>query len=354
MSVMLRHCIADIISQPNGLFLVSGPTGSGKTTLLYAILNALHNGHRNICTIEHPVEYTVAKITQINVSHHISFSLGLRTVLRQDPDVILIGEIRDSETAKIVVEAANTGHLVLSTIHANTSALAITRMIDFGVNPMSLAGCLRSVTAQRLVRAVGDKDGIRWRPRTPLEEEWLTRHNVDIGADSVMVPHDDGRKEIFSGRLPIIEMIKNDESVSRAIVEGRGEVSILNAAVNQPQLELLGAAGVRLARKGLTTIEEVMEAVGKEAIVPSAKSLGRKLIESGLIRADHLYPLLEQQAKLRQKGFVRTLEEMALLAKKAAESAAAKRAEEALLAGQAGAPTGAQIPEETAPVQRAA
>lgn len=311
MSIMVRRSIEDIIAQPNGLFLVSGPTGSGKTTLLYAILNDINDGTKNICTIENPVEYSVPKITQINISQYITFALGLSTVLRQDPDIILIGEIRDAETARIAVEAANTGHLVLATIHANSAALSITRMIDLGVNPQSLAGCLRAVTAQRLLRAVGDDSGVKWRTKTAVESEWLKCHQIDIGPDTTLLPHDDGRTSLFRGRMPILEMIKNDAGVSRAIVEGQGEIAILNAAVNQPQLELLAQAGVRLALQGRTTMERVVEAVGREAMTPTVMSQGKELVKQGLISSDELYTVLEIQANMRSKGFVRSLEDLA-------------------------------------------
>lgn len=312
MSLMIRQCIDEIISEPQGLFLVSGPTGSGKTTLLYAILNALHNGKRNIVTIENPVEYTVPKITQINVTHNITFAQALRATLRQDPDVILVGEIRDADTAKIASDAANTGHLVLSTIHANNAALAITRMIDFGVDTQSLAGCLRCVTAQRLVRAVADHTLMTWRTPSPIDTEWLGNHKIVLDTNNNNVPFDGNDVSIFEGRMPIIEMIKIDAIVSKAIIEGKGEVAILNAAINQPQLELLAAAGIRLARQGLTSFEQITEAVGKEAIVPTINSIGQNLVARGLINNDELFGLLESQVELRHRGFVKTLEELAI------------------------------------------
>ena len=253
----------------------------------------------------------MSKFTQINISQHISFADGLKTILRQDPDVILVGEIRDSETASIAVEAANTGHLVFATIHANTAALSITRMIDLGVNPQSLAGCLRAVSAQRLLRAVDDPSHIRWRERNPVEHEWLRMHQIDFVGHETQLPHDDGRTNMFRGRLPIIEMIKNDAAVSRAIVGGLGEVSILDAAVNQPQLELLAEAGMRMALKGQTTMERVIEAVGREAITPSVMSHGKQLVKTGLITAEELYSILEIQANMRGKGFVRSLDDLA-------------------------------------------
>lgn len=306
MSAMIRMCIGDIINEPQGLFLVSGPTGSGKTTMLYAILNALHNGKRNIVTIENPVEYTVDKITQIDVSHHLSFAQALRAVLRQHPNVILVGEIRDAETAKIAVEAANTGHLVLATVHANNSALAITRLLELGIDPQSLAGTLRCVTAQRLVKSVSHIDQLEYRPMDEIESEWMKIHNINSLKE---VPHETD-KTVYDGRLPIIEMIRVDKKVRTAILSERGEVKIFDAAVDQPQFETLATAGIRLAREGLTSFEQVSAAVGKEAINPTVISEGQRLVESGVITTEKLFWMLERQAELRRTGFVRGLEEI--------------------------------------------
>lgn len=311
MSAMIRQCINEIVAEPQGLFLVSGPTGSGKTTLLYAILNQLNNGKRNIITIENPVEYVVPKITQINITHNITFSQALRATMRQDPDVILVGEIRDADTAKIAADAANTGHLVLSTIHANNAAMAITRMIDFGVPPQSLAGCLRCVTAQRLVRAVDVPSLLTIHSPSSIDVEWAKNHGIDIASQNSLMYYDSGSSTAFNGRLPVIEMIKIDSLVAKAIVAGKGEVSVLNAAIDQPQFELLASAGIRLAKKGLTSFEQVAEAVGKEAIIPTVKSTGQLLVDSGVINSEELFSLLESQVELRRRGFVKSLNELA-------------------------------------------
>ena len=145
---------SDAITSPNGIVLVTGPTGSGKTTTLYAALNLLNNTEKNILTVEDPIEYSIEGIgqTQINPKVGLTFSQGLRAILRQDPDIVLIGEIRDLETAEIAIQASLTGHLVLATVHTNDSVSAITRMIDMGVEPYLLASTLRGVLAQRLVR----------------------------------------------------------------------------------------------------------------------------------------------------------------------------------------------------------
>lgn len=306
MSSMIRMCIDDIINEPQGLFLVSGPTGSGKTTLLYGILNELNDGKCNIITIENPVEYTVDKITQVDVSHHLSFAQALRAALRQHPRVILVGEIRDAETAKIAVEAANTGHLVLATVHANNSALAITRLLELGIDPQSLAATLRCVTAQRLVKTCTDIKSCEMRPSTELESEWLSTHNIDQAS---ILPHETDETK-YEGKAPIIEMIRVDRKVRTAILSERGEVAVFDAAINQPQFETLAMAGMRLARSGITTFEQVAFVVGKEAINPTVVSDGQKMINEGKVTPEQLFSLLETQALMRQRGFVRTLEEL--------------------------------------------
>src|SRR5690606_19061133 len=142
------------LQTPNGIVLVTGPTGSGKTTTLYAALGLLNDGQRNILTVEDPVEHAVDGVgpTQVNARVGMSFAAGLRAILRQDPDVVMVGEIRDGETAQIAVQASLTGHLVLSTVHTNDAAGAITRLRDIGIEPFLLASSLRLVVAQRLLR----------------------------------------------------------------------------------------------------------------------------------------------------------------------------------------------------------
>ncbi len=159
----LRH----VIRRPQGIFLLTGPTGSGKTTTLYAILNELNSEQVNIVTVEDPVEYQIAGITQmqVNVKAGVTFASSLRHFLRQDPDIIMVGEVRDQETARIAIQAALTGHLVLSTLHTNDAPGAITRLLDMGIEPYLVASSLEGVAAQRLVRIlcpkckVGDPHG---------------------------------------------------------------------------------------------------------------------------------------------------------------------------------------------------
>ncbi len=148
--------IDDLIHKPHGIILVTGPTGSGKTTTLYAALERINDRTRNIMTVEDPIEYYIDGIgqTQVNTKVEMTFARGLRAILRQDPDVVMVGEIRDTETAQIAVQASLTGHLVLSTLHTNTAVGAVTRLRDMGVEPFLLASTLLGVVAQRLVRVL--------------------------------------------------------------------------------------------------------------------------------------------------------------------------------------------------------
>jgi general secretion pathway protein E len=289
------------------MLIVTGPTGSGKTTTLYALLGALNNGSRNVITIENPVEYLIQGISQINVDQHVSFAGAMRAALRQDPDVILLGEIRDAETAAVAVQAANTGHLVLATMHANNAALAVTRLIDLGVDPQTLGAALRGVMAQRLVRRVADRTAVNWVPPTEGDEAWMATHG--IARPDVMFACAQGHKD-YEGMVPIIEMIKVDSTVRTAILAKRGELEIFDAAARQPQFETLAQAGIRLATTGATTIEQVKKAVGQDAIVTKVKRLGQILVEQGIINNAQLTTVIEKQTELRRKGSLRRMGEI--------------------------------------------
>lgn len=306
---MVRHVIDELIEEPHGLLLVSGPTGSGKTTTLYALLAALNNGLRNIITIENPVEYLVPGISQINVDQHISFAKALRSVLRQDPDVILVGEIRDKETAEIAVQAANTGHLVLATTHANNAGLAITRMIDLGVDPVTLASSLRGVMAQRLVQRLDSTLPFDLEEPSESDYEWMLLHGIKIPGVKFPVITTHAQ---FSGMVPVIEMIKIDSAVREAIISETGEATIFAAAARQSQFETLAQAGVRLAASGATSVEKVKKVVGQDAIVVSTKRIGQLLMEAGAITNGQLTRAIVKQAELRRQGVIRFLGEILL------------------------------------------
>lgn len=206
MPMLVKHHFTEMLKEPQGLILVTGPTGSGKTTTLYAALNELNDGTLNINTLENPVEYVIPEFVQVNVTPFITFAKGLRALLRQDPDVILVGEIRDAETAEIAMQAANTGHLVLSTLHTNNAAQAVPRLIDLGVDKQALASTLLGVIAQRLVQTLNSNVPHQWTDVTDFEAHWLKTNGLPMIKGQV--PRATA-KDSFSGKRPIIEMIKS-------------------------------------------------------------------------------------------------------------------------------------------------
>lgn len=249
------------LRQPNGIILVTGPTGSGKTTTLYAGLGTLNDGERNILTIEDPVEYAVDGIgqTQVNSRVGMTFAAGLRAILRQDPDVVMVGEIRDAETAQIAVQASLTGHLVLSTVHTNDAAGAITRLRDIGIEPFLIASSLRLVLAQRLVRQ------LCLHCRAPRSDHALD--SADAGGTGAVQYAASGcpacQHTGYIGRIGIYEAIEVDGHLRRLIAADAGEDSIADAAFADGN-RLHEAVRLTVAR-GLTTIEEAMRVTRQEA-----------------------------------------------------------------------------------------
>ena len=246
---LLRRALAD----PNGIVLVTGPTGSGKTTTLYAALRGLNDGRRNILTVEDPVEYAVDGVgqTQVNPKVGLTFAAGLRAILRQDPDVVMVGEIRDRETAEIAVQASLTGHLVLSTVHTNDAAGAITRMRDMGVEPFLLASTLRAVIAQRLVRR--------------LCKVCRTEKEIEAGLAGILgiepgttVAAAKGCPQCgqggYTGRIGVFEAIRIDDAIRRMIHDHAEEGAIAAHAFSQSPSLLQSARALVLA--GETTPEE--------------------------------------------------------------------------------------------------
>lgn len=243
------------LAEPNGIVLVTGPTGSGKTTTLYAGLRQLNDGARNILTVEDPVEYAVEGVgqTQVNAKVGLTFAAGLRAILRQDPDVVMIGEIRDRETADIAVQASLTGHLVLSTVHTNDSAGAITRMRDMGVEPFLLASTLRAVIAQRLVRR--------------LCAQCREPHEIDPSI-AVAIGMKPGRTVYaargcatcghtgYVGRIGVYEALRVDETIRKLIHDNADEIAIAHHAF--AEAPTLAKAARRLVREGVTTPEEAL------------------------------------------------------------------------------------------------
>ncbi|MBN8807722.1 MAG: Flp pilus assembly complex ATPase component TadA [Sphingomonas sp.] len=243
------------LAEPNGIVLVTGPTGSGKTTTLYAALRLLNDGTRNILTIEDPVEYAIEGVsqTQVNPKVGLTFAAGLRAILRQDPEVVMVGEIRDRETAEIAVQASLTGHLVLSTVHTNDAVGAITRMRDMKVEPFLLASTLRAVIAQRLVRKLCE----HCRRPVAADEALATLLGIEIGS---LVYEPRGCEQCaqtgFKGRIGVFEAVRVDETIRRLINEGGDEVAIARHAFARS--DNLASAARRLVRDGLTTPEEAV------------------------------------------------------------------------------------------------
>ncbi len=243
---------------PNGIILVTGPTGSGKTTTLYAALKKIATRDKHIITIEDPIEYRVDGITQVQVNPKINltFSNALKYFLRQDPDVVLVGEIRDSETAKTAIAASLTGHLVLSTVHTNDAATTLARLIDMGIEPFLLASSLLLVIGQRLVRKVcpSCKRKVETDPeiRRMLKEygEDIETHMKGVGCQAC-------QNTGFQGRIGIFELLNIDEEIKRLIIRKADANLIREAAVRNGMRTML-ADGMEKVRKGLTTPEEVL------------------------------------------------------------------------------------------------
>ena len=256
-----RREVDRLIAIPHGMVLVTGPTGSGKTTTLYAALSKLYDPRKKIITIEDPVEYELEGVNQIpvNPKRGLTFASGLRSILRQDPDVVMVGEIRDGETAEIAVRAAMTGHLILSTLHTNDAASAVGRMLDMGIEPFLLASVLEAVIAQRLGRRLSNKYAFPHRP-TEAEVLRLTADERALLADATgeAIDSHDAGAAIFKGRIGFYEVL----TVTRAMRTAIGER--VNA---QKLLETAGANhltmrrdGLIKAAQGLTTVGEVLRA----------------------------------------------------------------------------------------------
>ena len=244
------------LKRPNGIILVTGPTGSGKTTSLYAALSKLNDGSRNILTVEDPIEYALDGIgqTQVNAQVGMTFAAGLRAILRQDPDVVMIGEIRDPETAEIAVQASLTGHLVLSTVHTNSAVAAIARLRDMGVEPFLLSSTITALAAQRLVRHLCSHCKAPYKPTAQEQAELgLKKSNVTfykaVGCASCQ---DIG----YTGRLGIYEIITLDDKLRAMIHDGASEGDMAQHAFASRKNLLASGADKVIA--GLTSAEEVL------------------------------------------------------------------------------------------------
>lgn len=252
-----------VLAEPHGIVLVTGPTGSGKTTTLYAGLTVLNDKRRNILTVEDPIEYDLVGIgqTQVNTKINMTFARGLRAILRQDPDVVMVGEIRDLETAQIAIQASLTGHLVLSTLHTNSAIGAITRLDDMGVEPFLLASSLTAVLAQRLVRLLCPKCK---KPQVATPAECKLLGLAEDAAPQIYHPLGcaDCRHTGYVGRCGVYELIAIDEDLRTMIHDGASEQKMRK--YSRERYPSLRQDGYRHVLRGDTSLEEVLRVTSEE------------------------------------------------------------------------------------------
>ncbi len=273
---------SSVLNQPNGIVLVTGPTGSGKSTTLYTGLHWINDGQKKIITIEDPIEFNMERVTQVQVKPDIglTFAAGLRSILRQDPDVIMIGEIRDPETAKIAIQAALTGHLVLSTLHTNSSLLAIPRLLDLGLEAFQIGSAVRGLAAQRLVRRVCPDCA---RPSEAPEQLDVLLRSCDTKeaariAARVGAPvwlRGEGCSNCagtgYTGRIALFEIVRIDADVKSSLLAGAG-VPELERSARLQGYRRLAEDGLEKAMTGQTTVREVLRVVSEDTLAPSDRA----------------------------------------------------------------------------------
>lgn len=252
------------ISRPHGMVLVTGPTGSGKTTTLYAALSELNKASKKIITVEDPVEYRLPRVNQVQINSKINltFSSVLRTALRQDPDILMVGEMRDQETVEIGLRGALTGHLVLSTLHTNDAITSALRLLDMGAAGFLVGSSLRAIIAQRLVRKVCDSCRQRYQPEQQ-EAMWLS-HLVDENIENIEFSHGRGCQTCqytgYKGRIGVFELLEMNEPMMAALKRDDTE-GFTQAAKQHPEFKPLALAAFDYARLGITSVEEVLRLV---------------------------------------------------------------------------------------------
>ena len=251
------------IHAPNGIVLVTGPTGSGKSTTLYAALNAISSMENNVCTVEDPIEYHLPLINQFQVQTKIgmTFSKALRTLLRQDPDVIMVGEIRDEETARTAIQAALTGHLVFSTLHTNDACSAITRLVNMGIEPYLIGAALNMVLAQRLVRRVCAKCRQAYDPPRTIRKA-LERMGMQNDVFYKGVGCKACRNTGYKGRIGVHELLVINDELRDAVVSD-SSINAIRRIATAAGMITLKHDGFRKVREGITTIEEIFHIVGE-------------------------------------------------------------------------------------------
>lgn len=248
----------NLISRPAGIILITGPTGSGKTSTLYAALNHLNSDEVNIITVEDPVEYQIDGINQVQVNSNVglTFSAGLRSILRQDPNIIMVGEIRDTETAEIAIRASLTGHLVLSTLHTNSAIATIPRLIDMGIEPYLVVSSLSGIVAQRLVRKICRECKEEYKP-TEMEKNVFGRRGIKVGrtyrGKGCPVCNSTG----YKGRVAIQEILVVDDDIRQMMMNNKSISSIRDYAMQNGMIFLIDD-GLLKVKQGLTTVEEIL------------------------------------------------------------------------------------------------
>jgi general secretion pathway protein E/type IV pilus assembly protein PilB len=265
-------CFRRVLQMPHGIILVTGPTGSGKTSTLYTALNEINDSVRKIITIEDPVEYQLKGVNQIQVSEKagLTFARGLRSILRHDPDVVLIGEIRDQETAQIAVQASLTGHLVFSTLHTNDAPGAVTRLVDMGVEPYLVASSLEAVLAQRLVRVLCKH--CKQPDNSPTAQALKTQIGIPANATIYRsVGCRECRNTGFYGRHAIFEWMDSDNEIRQLVLKSASTDQIRDAARKQG-MKTLAEDGWRLVRMGMTTVEEVLSVTTAKEVARTTKN----------------------------------------------------------------------------------
>jgi type II secretory ATPase GspE/PulE/Tfp pilus assembly ATPase PilB-like protein len=263
----VRESVDRILYGPEGMLIVSGPTGSGKTSTLYAALNLINTPERKIITAEDPVEYRLPGLIQGPITNDMTFAQALRAMMRQDPDVVLLGEIRDAETARTATEMSLTGHLVLSTIHANDCAATVTRLLDLGVISYNLGTSLKGVLAQRLARRLCDC-AIRRMPNE-FEKHWIERYDIEDQISDIYDANDKGCEKCtkgFKGRIPVISAMLVDAEMAKLINERRPTADFESLATQQSQYETLAKAATRLCREGKLPMKEAIRIGGTDRL----------------------------------------------------------------------------------------
>ncbi len=263
------------IEAPNGIVLVTGPTGSGKSTTLYAALNTISSMENNICTVEDPIEHNLPLINQFQVQERVglTFSVALRTLLRQDPDAVMVGEIRDEETGRMAIQAALTGHLVFSTLHTNDACAAVTRLVNMGVEPYLIGAALNMVLAQRLVRKICNKCRESYEPPRAMRKS-IQRMGLDADTFYRGVGCRQCRNTGYSGRIGVHEIFVLNDEIRDAVTADKPLSMIRQMAVEDSMISLR-QDGIRKVREGITTLDEIIHIVGESRDpVPSLGATG--------------------------------------------------------------------------------